>query len=929
MWVDAFLDRKANTVKVVERVEGKRVYKDYPVTWSFYYNDRRGKHNTMFGNPVALFSTQDKKEFDRELKLQQGNTIWESDINPVHKLLETTYLNAAAPTLNVCLFDIEVDFCKKRGYSSPEDPFNAITAITLWCSWLGSLITLALPPTTLTMPEAEALCEEFDNTYLFTSEADMLKTFLDLIEDADVLSGWNSEGYDIPYTVRRMERVLSKSDTRRFCLWDQLPKRREYEKFGKQQFTYDLVGRIHLDSLEMYRQYTYHEMHSYSLDAIAEYELNERKVQYEGTLDDLYNKDFKKFIDYNRQDTLILKRLDDKLQFLDLANQLAHENTVPIPKTSGAVAVTEQAIINYAHKLGVVVPDKVRYGDDFDSRAAGAYVATPKQGLHNYVGAIDINSLYPSAIRSLNMSPETLLGQLRPTHTTPYREERMRKGASFADSWEGLFGTMEYTYVAEKDIGNDIFLDWKSGNTEVLTGAEIFNLVWESGKHWTLSGNGTLFDNTKKGIVPSLLETWYAERQQLQSVLKVWKGLAKGIDPNDPDQAKVHSKMLEIIPEEERELRDGKWYHLNDARVKTEIGFWDKRQLVKKINLNSLYGAILNKHCRFYVFDIGQSTTLTGRLITRHMSAYVNEALTGEYDHTGKCIAYGDTDSVYFTGYPALKDDIEAGKLNWDKDVCIEVYDAIADAVNESFPVFMRKAFNCTQENGEIIQGGRELVASSGLFISKKRYGLMIYDDEGTRVDIGKPGKVKAMGMDLKRSDTPAFMQDFLMELLTATLDNATREDLIEKIIEFKHAFKERASWEKGTPKRVNNLTKYTKLFEETGGKGVTIPGHVRAAINWNKLRKLNSDNYSPEIMDGAKTIVCSVKDNPLGYTSVAYPIDIKHLPEWFKDLPFDDLKMLNAIVNKKVDNLLGVLKWDINDATDITSTVNSFFDFG
>jgi DNA polymerase elongation subunit (family B) len=106
---------------------------------------------------------------------------------------------------------------------------------------------------------------------LFDNEADMLDMFLDLIKDADILTGWNSEGFDIPYTVNRVIKTLSKEDTRRFCLFNQLPKKREYEKFGRQSVTYDFVGRVHLDSLELYRKYTYEERHSYRLDAIAEY----------------------------------------------------------------------------------------------------------------------------------------------------------------------------------------------------------------------------------------------------------------------------------------------------------------------------------------------------------------------------------------------------------------------------------------------------------------------------------------------------------------------------------------------------------------------------------------------------------------------------------------------------------------------------------
>ena len=145
--------------------------------------------------------------------------------------------------------------------------------------------------------------------------------------------------------------------------------------------------------MQLYRKYTYHEMHSYSLDAIGEYELDERKVAYEGTLDQLYNQDFYTFIDYNRQDTLLLYKLDTKLKFIDLSNELAHANTVLLPTTMGAVAVTEQAIINHAHEEGLIVPNRKRNDDEERTKAAGAYVAYPKKGLHDWNGSIDLNSL--------------------------------------------------------------------------------------------------------------------------------------------------------------------------------------------------------------------------------------------------------------------------------------------------------------------------------------------------------------------------------------------------------------------------------------------------------------------------------------------------------------------------------------------------------
>jgi len=89
--------------------------------------------------------------------------------------------------------------------------------------------------------------------------------------------------------------------------------------------------------------------------------------------------------------------------------------------------------------------------------------------------------------------------------------------------------------------------------------------------------------------------------------------------------------------------------------------------------------------------------------------------------------------------------------------------------------------------------------------------------------------------------------------------------------------------------------------------------------LNWNKLRKIYDDHYSMEIQDGFKVVVCKLRPNPSGITSIAYPVDQLQLPQWFKDLPFDHEAMEQALVDKKVNNLLGVLNWDLSDRQDTT----------
>jgi DNA polymerase elongation subunit (family B) len=885
-YIDAMYKKDEDKVYVVERnSKGERVFVDYDARYVFYYPDARGKHRSMTGEVLQKIQCSTSKDFIKEQRIRSNKKLYENDINPVFRCLEENYLGKETPKLNVVFFDIEVDFDPERGYSTTDDPFMPITAISCYMSWTDQLVTFAKIPKGMNMATANLQTERFDNTMLFDNEKEMLDAFLTLIEDADIISGWNSEGYDIPYTVGRIQKVLSSDDTRRLCFWGEKPKKRMFEKYGREQLSYDLIGRVHLDLLELYRKYTYEERHSFRLDAIGEHELGEKKTVYEGSLDKLYNEDFGLFIEYNRQDVNLLAKLEKKLKFIELANEIAHQNTVLLQTTMGAVAVTEQAIVNEAHRRGMQVPGrKFRDKDAEPVTAAGAYVATPKKGVQDWIGSVDINSLYPSVIRALNMGPETIVGQIRPVITSAEINRAKAQKKSFASAWDGQFGCWEYQAVMKQDRATEIVVDWADGTSVKMSAAQLYEIVFDGNNQWMLSANGTIFTYEFEGIIPGLLKRWYAERQEMQR-----KKAACG-----------------------------------DNEI--ERAYWDKRQLVKKINLNSLYGAILNPGCRFFDMRIGQSVTLTGRCITRHMGAKINEIVAGKYDHTGESIVYGDTDSVYFSAYKTLKKDIDAGNIEWNKESVIALYDKIAEETNVTFPGFMQKAFHCPKSRGEVIKGGREIVASKGLFITKKRYAVLYYDIEGERVDVaGKEGKVKAMGLDLKRSDTPVFVQDFLSDILYMVLTGSTEEEVLESITEFRQKFKQMPGWEIGSPKRANNMTKYTAAEEKQGR--ANMPGHVRASMNWNRCREIYGDKFSLPILDGAKVIVCKLKNNPLGYTSVAYPVDELRIPQWFQELPFDNDAMEESVLDGKLDNLIGVLNWDIKSTTQ-SSTFNSLFEF-
>jgi DNA polymerase elongation subunit (family B) len=539
MYLDAIIQKDQGIIKIVERENGKRTFREYPIDFSFYFRDGIGQHESIFGDKLTKIAPTNHKEFIKLKSIHSHKKLFESEVNYVMRCLEQNYLNAPTPKPHVAFFDIESAFDKDLGYSSPEDALNPVTAISVYLQWLDQMVCLAVPPNTITWNEAQAIANEVgDSVILFKTEFEMIDAFLNIIDDVDILSSWNGEFYDIPYLVNRTNRILSKHDTRRFCLWDQLPKRRTIARGGGETQSYDLIGRIHLDYLQLYKKYNYEERQSYKLDTIAFTELNEKKVPYDGSLDQLYKRDFKKFLEYNIQDTKLIDKLDKKLQFIELANRIAHSNCVLLPTVMGTVLMVSQAITIEAHSRGMIVPDKSyeldfddrEYADDDDEeldKAAGGWVKCHKPGLHKWVGSMDINSLYPSVFRAFNMSPETLVGQIRTNQTEEALSSYVRsaKKHKFADWWNDRFNTLEMDNFLTNNNYNKIWLDFEDGESLEITGAELRKLIFNEKQNWCITANGTIFRLDKEGVIPSLFTRWYLDRQRSQAIKANFAGI--------------------------------------------------------------------------------------------------------------------------------------------------------------------------------------------------------------------------------------------------------------------------------------------------------------------------------------------------------------------------------------------------------------------
>ena len=254
----------------------------------------------------------------------------------------------------------------------------------------------------------------------FTNEHDLLNDFISwwMIEEntPEVITGWNSELYDIPYLVRRIDRVLGEKLMKRMSPWGLVTERETFIS-GRKHISYDIGGVSQLDYLNLYKKFTYKAQESYRLDHIASVELNAKKLDHSefDTFKEFYTKGWQKFVEYNIIDVELVDRLEDKMKLIELALTMAYDAKANYADVFSQVRMWDTIIYNYLKKRNIVIPPNVR--SDKDSKYAGAYVKEPIPGVYDWVVNFDLNSLYPHLIMQYNISPETLVEQRHPSVT--------------------------------------------------------------------------------------------------------------------------------------------------------------------------------------------------------------------------------------------------------------------------------------------------------------------------------------------------------------------------------------------------------------------------------------------------------------------------------------------------------------------------------
>jgi len=377
---------------------------------------KQTKYQTLSGEYVEATkpgSVRDSREFIKKYDGVDGFKIYGNE-RFIYQYISDTYpeeeLKFDINKIKLTTLDIEV--ASENGFPDVESASEEILLITIQDYSTKEIITWGQGPFKLN--QGNVYYKRFNNEY------DLLSDFINwwMIEEntPEVITGWNSKLYDIPYIVRRLDRVLGEKLMKRISPWGLVTEEETYIS-GRKYLSYDIGGISQLDYLDLYKKFTYTNQESYRLDHIANVELGQKKLDHSefDTFKDFYTKGWQKFVEYNIKDVELVDRLEDKMKLIELALTMAYDAKVNYEDVFYQVRMWDTIIYNYLKKRNIVIPPKER--SDKDSKYAGAYVKEPIPGKYDWVVSFDLNSLYPHLIMQYNISPETLLDEKHPTVT--------------------------------------------------------------------------------------------------------------------------------------------------------------------------------------------------------------------------------------------------------------------------------------------------------------------------------------------------------------------------------------------------------------------------------------------------------------------------------------------------------------------------------
>ena len=844
MYQNIFVDKKENIVHLWDDEKG---YVTFPFRHYAYRKSPNGIYRSIYGDKLEKIYNFNPRD----------PSLFESDVPTETRILIDAYEDSDEPSKGHRVVTIDIEVSSEGGFPVIEEGDKEITAIAIHDDATKQYTAFILDKE-MKLKDSVSDGVEIKS---YDNEESLLMHFFTKWEEIrpSIVTGWNIDNFDMVYLYNRAKRVVGETNAKRLspigiCYFNKFLERMT------------IAGVSCLDYMILYKKFSGKNEPSYALGAIGKKVVNIDKISYKGSLNDLYKEDINKYIEYNLNDVKIVVALDKKLQFIDLARGICHTGHVGYENFGMSSRFLEGAILIYLRRKKQVAPNKSLEGraeyenqlEQNEEGFEGAYVKDPIPGRYDWVFDLDLTSMYPNIIISLNISPETKVGKV--------------------DNWN----VEEYV----KNGLNNIYI---SGNP--YTPADFKSMLSEN--NFSIASNGVLYkkpgESGEMGTIPSILVKWFDERKNLRKL------------------AKKHADLKE-------------W---------EKYEFYDNRQKIQKILLNSIYGCLGLPVFRFYDKDNAEAVTLTGVDIIKTAGKSINQYYKTVLKEDGDYLIYTDTDSCFASALPIIQKtmpDIDLKNEEQMTHAILKVCGEVQTFVNQMFDVMADRMFNVQKHRFDAKQ---EVIAKTSFWLAKKRYAQFIINKGGVVCD-----ELEVKGIDVVRTSFPAKFRTFMHGFLIDLLKKVDKETIDKNILDFKESIKTLNVIDiaKNTSVKFSSQDK-TKVYDSNKRPAFKFvsgtPAQAKAALAYNDLLvKWNLVKSVPKILHGQKIKWVYMKQNEYGIEGLAMKADGTD-PDQIMDfiLKYVDREaMYEQELKSKLEDFYKVLGWDYPNEND--AKASEFFGF-
>lgn len=912
MYTNVYL--KGNTI--LERYiddDGKRKQRsvDFSPTMYKHINDTMSDLKDIYGRKVAPVKFESISEARKWMKSMTD--VNREPLGMDNFILQYIYDTYSGPiSFNIELVDVAfVDIEVPTDGPFPE-PSKCDWAIDGICHY--STITKRFSLfTTRPWDVQKSILEEDGKTdilhridYTFcANERELLLAYLRFFRDntPDVLSGWNSEQFDIPYIINRYRKVLGDAFANKLSPWDIIKEKIVYigedEDNLEEIITYEIAGISSIDYMAAYKKFTFKKRANYKLDHIGTVELGMNKLEMtEKTYLEFSTKNPQRYIDYLIRDVDLLVNLDKRLSLMHLILSVGYYAKINYNDTFSPLKTWDAIIHNSLIQQGIIIPQNKKTTKE---KYAGALVKDPITGLYKWILSFDLESLYPRLIMMYNISPETMVDQY----------------------------DMPRIFIKDRMVPDLVGLGMPDKKFVVPHGGHSF------------AANGMRYTKSKRGIIPVEIEKVFMQRKAAKFAEFTADKIATAAytvmvnRTTDTGIGEFDNKSIDLtLKGEKLEAFKETLNEYNNDVLKGIVEycrFMEKLENVQnmalKVLINSLYGALGNANFRYYDVRNAEAITISGQLSIRWIMRKMNEYMNRLCDTTGvDYVVYGDTDSIYLTFEKFINkmadkkgikpEDID--KIRW-----VDFLDRFA---KEKCEPFINESYAELTEYVNAYQLGmfmdREIIADTAFWTAKKRYAANVWDSEGKRKKDEHGNvvpKLKIMGIETQRSSTPLFAGKSLEKAIKIILTEG-ESSLQSHVADVKKAYPTKDYREIASVSSANNIEKNHNNFVPVSG----CPGHIKGALAYNKRAAAVGIDA---IKSGAKIqIVMLTQPNIMHSENLAFPSGDTIPDEFGLNIAkaIDYYGMYNKHFLKPIDNICSAIGWE----SEKIATLADLFDF-